>query len=367
MATIYDVARSAGVSTATVSHVLNGTRYVSEETKLRVQEAMRQLHFRPNSLARGLVRQETQTLALIVPDNVNPFFAELARSIEDHGFAAGYNVILCNSDRNSSKELAYLDMLISKRVDGIVYMTMSTGLDQLQPLLNNGIPIVAFEREFDHIDAVLLDNVQGGYDATRHLLDLGHRRIACIGGPDALTRSHERVRGYEQALQEAGIARDPNLIQAGNWTYESGQNAAHQLMQLAAPPTAIFAGNDMMAIGAINQLHAHGLSVPEDISIVGFDNVTLSAFACPPLTSFATPIAEAGKRLCQLLLDRINGQLPPEPQRIALRGKLVVRGTTAPVSMLAKEMPAPQSPLAVAEPNRKRPTVTEDVLQAQHD
>src|SRR5919199_3705050 len=179
MATIYDVARVAGVSTSTVSHVLNGTRYVSVETEHRVRQAMQELRYRPNSLARGLVRQETRTLALIVPDNVNPFFAELARGIEDQGFEAGYNVILCNSDRSTSKELAYLDMLISKRVDGIIYMTMSTHIDQLQVLLDNKIPLVTFDREYEGIDAVLLDNVQGGYDATHHLIELGHRHIAC--------------------------------------------------------------------------------------------------------------------------------------------------------------------------------------------
>jgi LacI family transcriptional regulator len=330
MSTIYDVARHAGVSTSTVSHVLNGTRYVSEETKQRVQTAVELLRYRPNSLARGLVRQETRTIALIVADNVNPFFAELARAIEDHGFASGYNVILCNSDRTTSKELAYLDMLISKRVDGIVYTTMSTDVDQLQPLVENNIPLVTFEREYDQIDAILLDNVQAGYDATQHLIDLGHQRVACICGPDAKTRSHARIRGYEQALSEAGIGIDPDLIQAGDWTIESGQKCAQQLLALASPPTAIFASNDLMAIGALTFLHEQGVDVPDDFSVIGFDNIGLSNFACPPLTTVATPIAEVGQQLCQLLLDRINSQLPLVPQRIMVRGAIVSRRSTAP-------------------------------------
>ena len=332
MATIYDVARAAGVSTSTVSHVLNGTRYVSVETEHRVRQAMQELHYRPNSLARGLVRQETQTLALIVPDNVNPFFAELARGIEDHGFAAGYNVILCNSDRNTSKELAYLDMLISKRVDGIIYMTMSTQIDQLQPLLDNRIPLVTFDRDYEGIDTVLLDNEQGGYDATRHLIDLGHRHIACIGGPDAKTRSHERVRGYERAMVEAGLVVDERLIQPGAWTYESGQAAARRLLHLPVPPTAIFACNDLMAIGVISALREQGLRVPEDVSVVGFDDIPFGAYFFPPLTTLATPLMEVSQRLCQLLLDRINGQLPPQPQRSIVHGQLVVRGSTAPLT-----------------------------------
>lgn len=328
MTTIYDVARMAGVSTSTVSHVLNGTRYVSDDTKQRVHLAVEQLRYRPNSLARGLVRQETQTIALIVADNVNPFFAELARAIEDYGFDIGYNVILCNSDRNSAKELAYLDMLISKRVDGIVYTTMSAHLDQLQVLLDNKIPFVTFEREYEQIDAVLLDNVEAGYTATKHLLDLGHRRIACICGPDAKTRSNARLLGYEQALTEAGISLDPNLIQAGAWTCESGQQCTQYLFELPSPPTAIFACNDMMAIGSLTFLHEQDMRVPEDVSVIGHDNIALSSFTCPPLTTIATPIAEVGQRLSQLLLDRINGKLPQEPQRFTIHGDLVIRRST---------------------------------------
>jgi LacI family transcriptional regulator len=331
MATIYDVARAAEVSTSTVSHVLNGTRYVSDETKLRVHKAMEQLGYRPSSLARGLVRQETQTIALIVPDNVNPFFAELARAIEGHGFNAGYSVLLCNTDRSMAKEIAYLDMLVSKRVDGIIYMTMNTHVDQLRPLLDHNIPLVTFDREYTDVDAILLDNVRGGYDATRHLIELGHRRIACIGGPDAKNRSHHRTHGYEKALSDAGIHVDPDLIQAGDWTYASGQQSAHHLFELAAPPTAIFASNDMMAIGAIMFLHQRGLRVPYDVSVVGFDNVELSAFSWPPLTTLATPIPGVGQRLCQLLLDRIQRRLPSEPQRFTVQGELVVRGSTARV------------------------------------
>ncbi len=329
MATIYDVARAAGVSTSTVSHVLNGTRYVSDDTKQRVHRAIEELRYRPNSLARGLVRQETRTIALIVADNVNPFFAELARAIEDYGFEVGYNVILCNSDRNTAKELAYLDMLISKRVDGIVYTTMSTQQDQLQPLLDNNIPLVTFEREYPQIDAVLLDNVEAGYMATKHLLDLGHRRIACICGPDVKTRSHARVRGYERVMQEAGIALEPDLIQAGDWTSQSGYHRTRHLFKLPLPPTAIFACNDLMAMGALTFLHEQNINVPEKVSVIGLDNIALTDVSCPPLTTIATPIAEVGQRLCQLLLDRINEQLPPEPQRLTVRGELVIRRSTA--------------------------------------
>ncbi len=330
MASIYDVAQLAGVSISTVSHVLNDTRFVSDETKARVLQAIEQLNYRPSSLARALVRQETQTIALIVPDNVNPFFAELARGTEDCGFEAGYNVILCNSDRSLEKERAYLDMLISKRVDGLIYMTVDIHTEQLRPLLEHNIQTVVFDREYEGFDALLLDNFQGGYDATRHLTELGHRRIACISGPDLRTRSQGRVVGYEQALSDAGLSPDPELVLVGDWTYQGGQEIAYRMFQLSSPPTAIFACNDAMAIGVISFLHERGLRVPEDVSVVGFDNVSLSAFSSPPLTTLATPILEVGQCICEMLLDRINGQLPPEPQRITIRAELLIRGSTAP-------------------------------------
>jgi len=317
------------VSITTVSHVLNGTRFVSAETKARVMEAVEKLSYRPSSLARALVRQETQTIALIVPDNVNPFFAELARGIENVGFAAGYNVILCNSAHDLSKELAYLDMLISKRVDGAIYMTADTHREQLQPLLDNKIPLVTFDREYAEIDAILLDNLAGGCAATKYLLELGHRQIACIGGPDTGTRSGDRVRGYQQMLADAGVPAEPELLAIGDWSFQSGLEAAQRFLSLPVPPTAIFACNDMMAIGAMSYLQKAGVKVPDDISVMGFDNITLAGFSAPPLTTIATPILQLGQQLCQMLLDRINGQLPAVAQRIMIGGELLVRDSTA--------------------------------------
>ena len=331
MATIYDVAKAAGVSIATVSHVLNDTRFVSEETRTKVLAAIQQLNYRPNSLARAMVRQETRTIGLIVPDNTNPFFAEMARGIENHGFAAGYSVLLCNSDRSAAKELAYLDMLISKRVDGVIYMTSDTVKEHLQPLQEQHIPVVTFDRQYDNTDTILLDNFQGGYDATEHLIGLGHTRIACISGPDSGTRSNDRVLGYQAALTDAGLPVDPTLILPSDWTFQSGHEQAQTLLDMAAPPTAIFACNDTIAIGAIAAVLECGLTVPGDLSIVGYDNITLSAFSVPPLTTMATPMLSIGQRLCQLLLDRINGQLPPPPQVFSAGSQLLLRASTAPM------------------------------------
>lgn len=330
MATIYDVAAKAGVSITTVSHVLNSTRFVSDDTKARVLQAVEQLNYRPSSLARALVRQETQTIALIVPDNMNPFFAELARGIENFGFAAGYNVLLCNSDHNISKELAYLDMLISKRVDGVIYMTADTHVEQLQPLLHSKVPLVTFDRDYPGIDAIMLDNFGGGYAAGRYLLDLGHRHIGCVGGPDTGTRSADRVRGVQQAMTQAGLPCEPEYAFIGDWSFQSGLEAARHFLSLPVPPTAIFACNDVMAIGALSYLQRAGMRVPEDVSVMGFDNITLAGFSSPPLTTIAIPILEFGQQLCQMLLDRINGQLPAVAQRIVICGELLARMSTAP-------------------------------------
>lgn len=330
MANIYDVAQAAGVSISTVSHVLNETRFVSEETKAKVLDAIERLDYHPSSLARALVRQETQTIGLIVPDNINPFFAELARGIENYGFGAGYNVLLCNSDRNPSKEIAYLDMLLSKRVDGVIYMTNDNSQERLHRLQERNIPVVVFDREYDGLDAILIDNLQGGIDATTHLLQLGHEQIACIGGPSSRFRTIGRVRGYETTLADAGIPSRPELMTTGDWTYQSGWEAMRTLMQLPQPPTAVFACNDTMAIGALAFLHEANLSVPEEVSIVGFDNILLSAFTSPPLTTMATPIVELGQQLCQMLIERIQNQSLTTPQRTIVQSKLLVRRSTGP-------------------------------------
>lgn len=332
MTTIYDVARAAGVSTTTVSHVLNGTRHVNEETKNRVQAAISRLGYQPSSLARALVVQETQTIALVVPDSVQFFFAELARSVESYAFAAGYNVILCQSENNEAKERAHLNMLISKRVDGVVHMTTDYLRPRVEVLLDNRIPVVTFDRDYTGsgllIDSVRIENRQGAYAATRHMVELGHRRLACIHVPSGESRT--RLDGFEQALREAGLPIDPALIVNGEWSLESGWQAAEQLLALADPPTGIFTSNDMLAIGAIGCLRDHGIDVPRDMSVVGFDDIALASYCAPLLTTYATPIAEVGEKLCQLLFDRINGSLPPTIQQVWVRGELKVRKSTAP-------------------------------------
>lgn len=328
MATIKDVARLAGVSTTTVSHVINETRFVSDELRGRVLEAMEELNYHPNALARGLRLGETKTIGLVAPDNSNPFFAEVARTIEDIGFENGYSVILCNSDNNLDKEAAYINVLIAKRVDGVIFIAAGSKHEHLHELTTRGIPVVVADRNIPQAwaDVVLVNNEQGGHDATRYLISLGHRRIACITGPSDLTPSADRVRGYRRALKESGVSVEEALIVPGDFLYQGGEAAMAQLLRLDRPPSAVFACNDVMAIGALRALRSAGLQVPSDISIIGFDDIEIASAVSPALTSVAQPIVELATLATQLLMSRIRNDQEDEPkQRIVLDTKLVVR------------------------------------------
>jgi LacI family transcriptional regulator len=326
--TINDVARKAGVSTTTVSHIINGTRYVSDELKVKVEAAIRELGYRPNSLARGLRRGESKTLGLIVPDNSNPFFAEILRSIENIGYEHGYAVILCNSDDDIKKEISYTELLVAKQVDGIVFITTNNSCEHLQEIIDEGIPIVVIDRDIplSGTDVLLVDNFHGGYMATRYLIELGHRRIACITGPSLLNPSADRVNGYKQALSEAGIPENPAWIVTGDFQYRGGELGIEQLLQLDERPTAVFACNDMMALGALRGLRKAKLSVPRDISLIGFDDISLTSVVSPALTSVAQPLHEISRLAFELLIERIQQKGENhEAKRIVLPTQIVER------------------------------------------
>lgn len=321
---------------ATVSHVLNGTRYVSPELTRRVEAAVAELNYRPSALARGLRRKETLTLGLLVPDNANPFFSEVAKGAEDAGFENGYSVILCNSDGDLNKELTYLDTLISKQVDGVILIAVSLASEHIQPLVEDGVSFVIADRELPEVEAdcVLADNYQGGYAATQHLIELGHTRIGCITGPSDLTPSAERERAYRAALREHGLTVDPKLIVKGDFHSRSGLLGAEALMQLRSPPTAIFAHNDLMAIGALRYLTQNGYRVPRDVSLVGFDDIHHAALVNPPITTVVQPSYEMGRIVVDLMLARLSEDPPTAPRRVLLDTHLIVRDSTAAVSTI---------------------------------
>lgn len=326
--TINDVARLAGVSTTTVSHFINGTRHISDDLRERVESAIAELGYRPNSLARGLRRGESKTIGLIVPDNSNPFFAEILRSIENIGYSNGYSVILCNSDSDIQKEIAYTDLLFAKQVDGIVFITTNNSCEHLQQLTDAGIPLVVIDRDIPLVgtDVLLVDNFQGGYAATRYLIELGHTRVACIAGPSRLTPSADRVNGYKKALAEAGIQEHPQWIVDGDFQFQGGESGIAQLLALPEKPTAVFACNDLMALGVLRGLRKAKISVPREISVVGFDDIPLTSVVSPALTSIAQPVQEISRLAFELLIDRIqNKNSAHEEKRIVLPTQLVIR------------------------------------------
>jgi LacI family transcriptional regulator len=329
MPTMREVADKAKVSPTTVSHVINNTRFVSEDVRARVTAAMKELGYRPNALARSLRRGITFTIGLILPDSANPFFAEIGRAIEETAFQYGYNVILCNTEGEYNREQIYVDLLTKKQVDGLIFVAAGAQSESLSSLLQEDILVVLIDRQVPGIDVdvVLSDNRQGGYLATKHLVDLGHTRIACISGPSDITPSSERVIGYLQALQEAGMPPDEKLIISGNFRVESGHQIVQELLAFPNPPTAVFASNDLMAIGAMRAVTQKGLRVPEDVSIVGFDDIELASYISPALTTVRQPKMEMGKTAVDLLIKQTQ-----EGNRTAsltiLNNELIVRDST---------------------------------------
>lgn len=323
-----DVAELAGVSVTTVSHVLNKTRYVDRSLVRRVEAAVKSLGYQPNALARGLRRKETRMLGMVVPDNSNPYFAELARSIEDACFESDYNVILCNSDEDPTKERAYLSLLAEKRVDGIVFVASGDDRAGVQAVLQQKIPLVLLDRELKgtKCDAILVDNRSGARRATQHLIQGNHQRIGCVCGPKNLASAKERLQGYQDAITEARLRMDPKLIQPGDFHIEGGFTAIQALLDLPTRITAVFVANDLMAIGVLRGIAARGLRVPDDIAVVGFDGISLGRYTQPPLTTVAQPIREIGKLATELVLSRVNGERK-EPRIHRLETNLVVRGS----------------------------------------
>ena len=330
MPTIKDVALHAHVSVTTVSHVVNQTRFVSERARVRVQTAIDELKFVPSALARSLRNNRTHTIGMMIPNCSNPYFAEIVRGIEDTCFDAGFNVILCNSDDRPQKQAQYIRVLHEKQIDGLIVLS-SGGDDELGDLLRAvDVPKVLVDREVDQlaVDLVEVNHEAGGHLAMRHLLALGHRRVACITGPLGLSSAVQRLRGYRRALEEAGFAADPHYEFAADFTSAGGYAAMQHLLTLAKPPTAVFACNDLMAIGAMCAAAAGGLRIPQDLSVIGFDDIALAAFSSPPLTTIAQPKHQLGGLAARILLERI-AKPGRKLRREILQPDLCLRGSTS--------------------------------------
>lgn len=330
MPTIKDVARQVGVSTATVSHVINKTRFVSEELRQRVLGAIQELNYQPNAIARSLVKRKTHTIGIIITDILNPFYTAIVRAIEDVTYKSGYSVMLCNSDEDPEKEMLYIQILMEKRVDGLAISTAFQ--DGFHPLFSSlkTIPLVAIVRRIKGLasDAVFGDNIGGAYKGVDHLVKLGHRRIGIVSGPLGLSSGAERFEGYRQVLTRHQIPIDEHLTQFGDFKRESGYALTKGMFKKRPVPTALFVANNQMAIGALQALNELKIRIPEDISFISFDDMEWFTFLSPSLTTVEHSPYLIGKTAGEMLLQRISHKRK-NPKRILIPSHLIHRRSTA--------------------------------------
>lgn len=328
---IKDIARMAGVSHPTVSRALSDSPLISLETRERIQRLAQEAGYSPDARARSLVKGQTRTVGVVVTTIADPFVAEIVQGIERTAYDHDYAVLLCSSGAEPEREIAAVEMLRSKRVDGVIVASSRVGALYQERLERIGSPVVLINNHADqrglYTYNVSVDNQQGGYLATSHLLRLGHRRIAYVSRPADRSSNLERLAGYRQALEEAGIPFDPDLIVPGTGGAGGGERALPTLVKLDDPPSAVFCYNDMTAIGLLRAARAAGLSVPADLAVVGFDDILLASYVCPPLTTIAQPKAEMGQTAVEMALALIAAEDSGECQvsNTVVQGQLVVR------------------------------------------
>jgi LacI family transcriptional regulator len=327
MTNIRDVAKRAGVAPITVSRCINNSDYCSPETRIRVEAAITELGFVPNRLASGLRSKRSNTLALVLTDITNPFFTTIARGVEDMASEAGYTVIFCNTDESVSKEKMYVQMLMEKRVDGIMLVPAQSTLDSVALIQKHAIPLVLLDRRVPELrtDVVRCDSEGGAFELIRLLLSLGHREIVILNGPRGVSTSEDRLDGYRRALTEAGIANNVQREQHGSFTQKSGYEMTYKAMAISPRPTALFAANNFIAFGALKALNEIGLQVPEDVALVGFDDLPATLVTFPFLTVAAQPAYEMGRRAIEILLKKLGGGASDQYQEVILPAEIVIR------------------------------------------
>jgi len=327
MTTIRKVAKLAGVAPITVSRVLNNSGYASDETRQKVKDAASLLGYMPNSLSQSLRWKQTGMLALVITDVTNPFWTTVARGVEDAASVAGYNVILCNTDESIDKQGGYLRALLQKRVDGILLVPAREEMDDIQQVKKLHVPLVVLDRRLPKplTDSVRCDSEQGAYLLTRLLLENGHRRIALLTGSPHVATVTDRLDGYRRAMREADIDENGEMVFYGAFNLESGQAMAHQALAAAPRPTAIFAANNFIALGLLKTLRAENIGVPEDVSVVAFDDLPASLLIDPFLTVASQPAYEMGREATTMLIKRLTGDESDAPWEVILPVEIIER------------------------------------------
>ncbi len=325
--TMTEVAQEAGVSLMTVSRVVNKKDGVSDETRKRVLEVIETLGYRPSSIARGLVTKHTNTLGIVVPDIANPFFSSIARGAEQQAYAETYSVFVGNTNEEPERERVILESLEDKRVDGILLCSSRLDEDALAEMVERYPAVVLVSRRLDYdgcVGIVLIDDKFGGEIATQHLIRLGHRNIGLITGPQISHSTRGRFEGYKIALGQAGIPFNPDWVQYCSPVIEEGKETAYQLLKQNAELTALFCHNDLVAVGALQACEQLGIDVPDDLAIVGFDDIDLAAIVSPALTTLRVDRAGIGRTAMRMLLAQIK-DCSETPQEIVLKPELIVR------------------------------------------
>ncbi|WP_040978460.1 LacI family DNA-binding transcriptional regulator [Oceanobacillus jeddahense] len=330
--TIKDIAKEANVSIATVSRVINNKdESIRKDTKERIKTIIRKHNYQPNRIARSMITKKTATLGLIIPDIQNPFFPELVRGVEDFANENEYSVILCNTDGDLNRERKYLDLMKEKNVDGIIYTYAFAELSKpLKGFLEeNNIPMVLLDRAEPNskMSGVYVDNEKAGYMATKHLISLNHKKIGCITGPEHIENSKERFSGYYQALKEANIPLDKEIIFTGDYQMKGGYKAAKGLIKKEV--TAIFTFNDLMAFGVYQAAAELGRKIPDDLSVIGFDNIKYNHLLVPKLTTIEQSSYKMGENAVELLLKQIKGTPEQEKETIIIEPLLMINESTS--------------------------------------
>ncbi|MBT2697615.1 catabolite control protein A [Bacillus sp. ISL-40] len=325
--TIYDVAREASVSMATVSRVVNGNPNVKPVTRKKVLEVIDRLGYRPNAVARGLASKKTTTVGVIIPDISNIFFAELARGIEDIATMYKYNIILSNSDQNKDKELHLLNTMLGKQVDGLVFMGGNITAEHVEEFEKSPVPIVLAGsiEESNKMPSVNIDYEEAVYDSIKEFIEKGHKNIAFVVGPlHEPKNTFKKLRGYQRALQDSSIPYNEELVVEGDYTYDSGIEAIEKLLEVADRPTAILVGSDEMALGVVHGAEDKGYKIPEDFEVITSDNTRLSLMVRPQLTTIVQPLYDIGAVAMRLLTklmnkEKVSEQIVVLPHRIEHR------------------------------------------------